>query len=668
MKSVINRKARVGGWALWVAASLIAGNGVAAGGPALNDFDGDRKTDLSLYNSTNALWSLRLSSMGYALITTNFGSSSYSPVPGDFDGDGKADLVLYCQTNGNWLARLSSLGYATFSTTLGGSGDLPVAGDFDGDRKSDPAVYSQSNGTWWIYLSSSGYTTMATNFGDFSYLPAAGDFDGDGKSDPAVYNRTNELWLFALAGAGQATDFGAAGTLPVCGDFDGDAKSDLVLYRQTNGYWTIRLSGAGYVPVNTTFGGADSVPAAGDFDGDGRTDLAVYNRTNGLWSCRLSANNYSLITATFGGAGELPVGSPAGASWERYADSPVIYPGFQITPGGAFSVATGDPSVLYDEEERKWKAWFSSAWPEGTNGRVGIKYAESDDGRNWMVQDGLALGPTGATNDWDGTDADTPAVVKNPAAPAAQRYLLWYSGGNTMQRTIGGSPYYQIGQASSSDGRTFTRVASADSPYGKAGLTLMVQDVFPAYYPLVQDGVVADPDVVLKDGVYHLWMSSIGLTTTGEYVAAGMSYATSTNGINWSPAPVNPLPTLTRNSFTFPVHPGVLWNHSQGYFEMWYKCDTDSELEQLPTQESGMVGYWHAISLNGEEWITYYNQGRDFTGDRSYAFESYNLMAVGDVVLKDGDYYLYYPAYGTNKVPAYMIPPVWAVNLAIRRQ
>ncbi|MBI2440438.1 MAG: hypothetical protein HYV35_03605 [Lentisphaerae bacterium] len=674
MKTLLNHPWQVCWQALFVfmGAGLMAGSYAAAGEQKLNDFDGDRKADLILYNSTNGLWSFRLSSMGYSVGQITFGGLSYTPVAGDFDGDDQADMALYCQTNGNWLVRLSGLGYATtLSATLGGIGALPVVGDYDGDNKADPAVYSQSNGMWQVRFSGSGYALATTSFGDFNYLPATGDFDGDGESDLVIYNRTNELWVFALSSDGytpQYTSLGIAGSLPVCDDFDGDGEPDLALYSQTNGNWSLRLSCAGYALINTNLGGVDWAPVAGgDFDGDGRADLTVYNRTNGLWLFRLSSNGDVPISVFFGGAGDRPLGSPAGSSWERYAGSPVVYPDFEITPGGAWSMATGDPSVFYDEQERKWKMWFSTAWAEGTNGRVGIKYAESADGKNWIIQDGLCLGPTGNTNDWDATDADTPAVVKNPAADATRRYLLWYSGGNKMQRVIGASAYYQIGLAFSADGKTFARLASAESPYGKAGLALMVQDAFPAY-PSVQDGVLTDPDVVLKDGVYHLWMSSIGLTATGEYVTAGMSYATSSNGINWIPSPTNPLPTLPReNPVALAVHPSVLWNQSQGYFEMWYQSDSDSELEQLPIKEAGMVGYWHAISLNGEEWINYYNQARDFTGDRSYPFESYNLMAFGKVVLKDGEYYMYYPAYGTNNVPFYLTSPMWAINLAIRR-
>src|SRR5205085_1805882 len=146
------------------------------------------------------------------------------------------------------------------------------------------------------------------------------------------------------------------------------------------------------------------------------------------------------------------------------------------------------------------------------------------------------------TTAWDHTNAETPTVIYNPAAPADRRYLLVYSG------AAGTFPYpgyafknYAIGAAFSADGVTFTRVSAAESPHGKAGLVLTGKDAF----PLVTDGIVADPELALVNGVYHLWFSSFACTgaqceTQTDF---GVSHATSPDGVHWTvlEAPVRSL-------------------------------------------------------------------------------------------------------------------------------
>src|SRR5262249_58820199 len=86
-------------------------------------------------------------------------SASFSVVntlAGDFDGDRKSDMTLY-RGDGRWWIRASTTNYAGATTvTFRVSESVTVPADYDGDGTIDPAVYDTSSGQWWILNSSSG--------------------------------------------------------------------------------------------------------------------------------------------------------------------------------------------------------------------------------------------------------------------------------------------------------------------------------------------------------------------------------------------------------------------------------------------------------------------------------------------------------------------------------
>lgn len=348
-----------------------------------------------------------------------------------------------------------------------------------------------------------------------------------------------------------------------------------------------------------------------------------------------------------------------------------MVPGFPIRPGGPAGVTVADASVLYDEDDRLWKMWFATAWDEEAGPRIGIKYAESRDGIAWTMAKRLALEPSAAPSHWDHTNAEMPSVVKNPSAPPERRYMLWYGGGNSTRRAMArGLPYYQIGLAFSRDGRHFARLPAAESPYAWAGLVLVIQHALPGF-PQVTDGAVADPDVLLKDGIFHMWFTTIALNRRGEVVTGGISHAISRGGSSWHPSRKNPLPSLMRERpITASTQPSVVWNARKRSFEMWYTNDRTADLDQLPKGARGMAasGYWYASSKNGEDWLTFHGAGRDFRWDRHSAPERYGLATGVEVVLRQGEYRMYYNALGANKVPeGWPHPMNWAMNLATRK-
>ena len=117
------------------------------------DFDGDKRTDFSVFSCSNSTWYLQESSVGYTSFA--FGQCGDIAVPGDYDGDGKTDIAVFSPGNGTWYVQGSRAGYSQIG--FGSNGDVPVPGDYDGDGKTDYAVFRCSNSTWYMQQSSAGY-------------------------------------------------------------------------------------------------------------------------------------------------------------------------------------------------------------------------------------------------------------------------------------------------------------------------------------------------------------------------------------------------------------------------------------------------------------------------------------------------------------------------------
>lgn len=251
--------------------------------PAMFDFDGDGRTDISVFRSSTNRWYEARSSDG-SVYEETFGTPGDILAPADFDGDGTTDEAIYRPSNGQWWFH-SSVNGGLVLNVFGSAEDIPRPSDFDGDGKADLIFYRPSNRTWYRIGSMSPTQLTTFSFGAVGDQPLVGDFDGDGRSDPAVFRPSTGDWWYAASSANNAfrqAHWGANGDIPVPADYDGDGKTDFAIFRPSDGGWYIYNSGNGSFTI-LAFGTNGDRPVAGDYDGDGRADIAVFRPSTGIW-------------------------------------------------------------------------------------------------------------------------------------------------------------------------------------------------------------------------------------------------------------------------------------------------------------------------------------------------------------------------------------------------
>ena len=275
-----------------------------------SDFDGDGKTDPSVFRPSSGVWYVSGSSGGSSGV--QWGLAGDRMVPADYDGDDKTDFAVWREDAPEVAAFyiLRSSDNTVQIERFGQTGDDPSAvGDWDGDGKADPAVYRDSafgSQSYFFYRGSNNNPN-----GDITYLPwgiagdrpVRGDFDGDGKADLAVFRPSNAIWYISNSSNGQfrAEYWGLSTDKFVPADYDGDGKTDLAVFR--NGTWYIKQSSDGQT-VYRQWGLNTDQLVLGDFDGDAKADPTVYR--NGIWYIRQSTNN-SLKALGFGSGSDAPI-------------------------------------------------------------------------------------------------------------------------------------------------------------------------------------------------------------------------------------------------------------------------------------------------------------------------------------------------------------------------
>jgi hypothetical protein len=227
------------------------------------------------------------------------------PISGDFDGDKKSDLVVYDLLSGmlGWL--LSSQDYL-----LGGWGTAQspckdctfISGDYNGDNISDFVGYNKESKIIYYALSPFivGWGNVSMDIcTNCTFFP--GDYNGDGVSDFLGLSEVERKMYYNIAPFGPWGNLSIdlcpgeenCNILPVSGDFNGDKRTDILGYNPLSGagFFTLSTPDGGWTPFNefnTPCKNCTVIP--GDYDGDGISDLVLYNSysictpINGGWS------------------------------------------------------------------------------------------------------------------------------------------------------------------------------------------------------------------------------------------------------------------------------------------------------------------------------------------------------------------------------------------------
>jgi glucose/arabinose dehydrogenase len=272
------------------------------------DFDGDGKTDLSIFRPSNGNWYIYKTSDNNFLLA-QFGADGDIPVPEDYDGDGLTDLAVWRPSDANWYIFRSEDSTVEIRN-FGADGDIPVPGDFVGDGNVDFAVWRPASGDWFVVNTPDGSNSggfVERNFGLDGDAPVVGDYDGDGKDDLAVFRPSSGVWYYKDLDETNHTQvqWGIGTDVPVQGDFDGDGKTDVNIFRPSEGNWYTFQSGDGTLRV-IKWGIAGDIPVAGDYDGDGAADAAIWRPTTGEWFV-LRSSDFSFFAAPLGIGNDLPL-------------------------------------------------------------------------------------------------------------------------------------------------------------------------------------------------------------------------------------------------------------------------------------------------------------------------------------------------------------------------
>jgi predicted GH43/DUF377 family glycosyl hydrolase len=338
---------------------------------------------------------------------------------------------------------------------------------------------------------------------------------------------------------------------------------------------------------------------------------------------------------------------PAQGQFVRRQGNPRLVAGTQ-GGDGMLDIRIADPDVRFDATAQRFELYFTAerntVFTPDPAPSV-IRRATSVDRMTWTVDAAPVLAPgTG----FDSASVEGPTVVFDPDAPADRRYLMLYAGSTGAFPHAGFSRRAnQIGAAISADGIAFTRV-------GTDGLVLTVAQA----YPGAADGIVEDPELVLVDGIYHVWFSSLACedAACATLSDVGVAHATSADGITWTvdQAPVRSLLRASADDLTGGRAPSVIYDAVHCRFELWQSNDLAADVASQPANLDNTAGVWKAESTDGASWSVLYTGARDvaWNAGTPAAGEHLGMQAGFDVAESAGGRLMIYPAIDDQNVPA----------------
>jgi predicted GH43/DUF377 family glycosyl hydrolase len=330
-------------------------------------------------------------------------------------------------------------------------------------------------------------------------------------------------------------------------------------------------------------------------------DSGVYH----MWYSGRDATNYRIGYAT----------SPDGITWTKKPSEPVLDNGLPMSWEEWY---VNGPSVIFNGTT--YQMWYTGS--NGLNGQVG--YATSNDGISWtksLSNPVLNNGPTS----WDSVHAAAPSVVYDGIL-----YHMWYHG-------FDGSNW-RIGYATSPDGILWTKGGS--NPVMDLGSPGDWDEMW-----------VHDPNVIFDGVTYHMWFGGY------DGVKARIGYATSPDGINWSPYAGNLCSGTSGDGCVFDFGPFGAWDYNGiedamvvfdgNTYMMWYSGHDGS---------NSRIGF--ATSIDGINWTRYSGNPVLDLGPSGYWDDL--LVHEPAVVIDDSTTRMWYAAHdGTNARIGYAVMHYW---------
>lgn len=361
--------------------------------------------------------------------------------------------------------------------------------------------------------------------------------------------------------------------------------------------------------------------------------------------------------------------APPAGPFTRSASNPRLQPG-QMFGDGMIDTIIADPDLHWDVPTQRWSLYYMSGHGASFTAPLvqTIRHATSIDGNTFTLSATPAIAASSDPAAWDHGNTETPSVAYSPDAPADRRYVLMYSGalaGIYLPGAAQTTPRYGIGVAFSADGVTFTRVSAAASPHGQPGFALAGSDV----YPSAHIALVADPEVVYRNGVYHVWFSSYACAGSAANVCAtttayGIGHAVSRDAIHWTPDAINPVPSLLHDRalpYSGGAQPSVVWDPAHCRYEMWLTSDAAGEVDYQPVLFNNMAGVWRATSTDGVSWSINYGGARDLSWNPAVLGEHWGLLTGADVAIKGDERRMVYVGFEDRNVPPGLYVPLRTV-------
>lgn len=235
-------------------------------------------------------------------------------------------------------------------------------------------------------------------------------------------------------------------------------------------------------------------------------------------------------------------------SWIKNKNNPVLV----REKGYSYDLyAISDCWVIYHEE--KYKMWYTSGGvvlPD-TVFHNSISYATSTDGVKWTKYKQNPVMDVGKTS-WDSLGVETVTVIIDSAAANPERYKMWYAGQTFNDHR------YEFGYAYSPDGISWKK---------HLGQVLSVGN------NKSWDNCFIEGPSVLKEGhTYKMWYAGYDCEVNGQETdgKVNIGYATSTDGINWTKYKGNPVLKTSKGEWdeVYVQDPHVV--KYRGYYHMWF--------------------------------------------------------------------------------------------------